>query len=624
MPKWDTGVIGCAGATRGSGWSLPGTKLLTVDGVYVTNTLAANAFSSQIDARTWGFVVGRDIPANAKILGFEVTITRSGAGARDYVVQLLSNFTPTGDNKADTTTDWGSTDTTVTYGGPNDLWGWSLFTAPYTKASPHPSYLLGDPYGFGVRLRAKNYTGAPVVLNVDCITMKVYYQCYIIESSTEDGYLKFRNNTGRPLTYDSLDNTSDDVSSLNSSSTELTVDIGFGFFNTAPYLERKTMLSAYWGGNINTVVDYTPNGSAGYWNFYINYHQGDTLTFADKSGWEDTIDTGGLFWETGADPFTDGAGYYSWNVTSFEQWINKRTDVNGGYTNVVIDPTNTGNDISPESTYILLDSKDKASGYPMRLTIVTDEQDPLDAGCEINTTLAGMGQYALSLTRASSQYAYITDAAQTNLDISGDLTIECWVKFNSLPTAAGEQFTFVGKYLRAGNQRSYEFGYAKHASNGTSYLEFNASQDGASMRDTIWNIWTPNVGQWYHLAVTFDVSEPTATEVTFYVDGVALSGNTIGLNNNVSSIYNGTADFTIGCWGKTGTTTEFFHDGLIDNVRLWSVVRTPTEIAANMNTRIDSATGLVGSWNMDNNYQDSSGNSNHLTSSGGPVFVSGV
>ena len=42
--------------------------------------------------------------------------------------------------------------------------------------------------------------------------------------------------------------------------------------------------------------------------------------------------------------------------------------------------------------------------------------------------------HSLDLESSSSQYASITDASQTGLDITGDLTIELWAKFESLPS----------------------------------------------------------------------------------------------------------------------------------------------------------------------------------------------
>jgi hypothetical protein len=43
-----------------------------------------------------------------------------------------------------------------------------------------------------------------------------------------------------------------------------------------------------------------------------------------------------------------------------------------------------------------------------------------------------MNTHSLDLELSSSQYAYITDANQTGLDITGDFTIEAWIKLNRL------------------------------------------------------------------------------------------------------------------------------------------------------------------------------------------------
>lgn len=371
MPHWDTGEVGANAAYRSTpAWDVvTGGKILSINGVYTTRSLTAGQISGILRPQTWGWGVGREVPPNAKIRGIEVKITRHGVGIRDYNVQLYYNSTLAGDNKADTATEWGTTDQTITYGGPTDTWG----------ISDVQGYLLSDAYAFGINIRAKNHGAVTSTAYIDCVTVKVYYQCYIFESTTEDGYIKFRNLAGgTPLTYDSIDKTSDDLSSLNSSSTVAAVDIPFAFFNTGEMLNRKRIVSATWSGNINTVVDYTPNGSAGQWTFYINKAQGDTLTSADTVGWDNLVGSGGAFWETGAEPLTDGAGYYWWDITAFAQYINQEIAPNSGYTNVVVLPYNTGNDVSPESTYLLIDSADKVGGYPMRLVIVTDEDDPLD------------------------------------------------------------------------------------------------------------------------------------------------------------------------------------------------------------------------------------------------------
>ena len=60
-------------------------------------------------------------------------------------------------------------------------------------------------------------------------------------------------------------------------------------------------------------------------------------------------------------------------------------------------------------------------------------------------------------------------------------------------------------------------------------------------------------------------------------------------------------------------------DGLIDEVRIWSTVRTATEISNYRYIQIDSATNLQASWHLNNSLVDSSGNSNTLTNNNGSI-----
>lgn len=61
---------------------------------------------------------------------------------------------------------------------------------------------------------------------------------------------------------------------------------------------------------------------------------------------------------------------------------------------------------------------------------------------------------SLDLEASSSQYASVTDNADQS--ITGDLTIEAYIKPESLPTT-GNEMTLVSKWDENGNQRSYRF-----------------------------------------------------------------------------------------------------------------------------------------------------------------------
>ncbi len=222
--------------------------------------------------------------------------------------------------------------------------------------------------------------------------------------------------------------------------------------------------------------------------------------------------------------------------------------------------------------------------------------------------------YSLDLELGSNQYASISNASQTGLNLSTKGTIEAWVNFESLPNNGIYQ-NIVSKDA-GGTNRSYSFRLFN--SSGTYRLE-GLVYDGGNFDLYSYN-WTPIVGVWYHVALTIDVGNPSATTFEFFINGVSVGNGTAIVNNNLSAINNSTASFVIG--RQDGIASYF--DGLIEEVRVWNDVRTQAEIATNMFTKLVPANeaNLVGYWRFENDYLDETANNNDLTSSGSPVFVS--
>jgi hypothetical protein len=79
-----------------------------------------------------------------------------------------------------------------------------------------------------------------------------------------------------------------------------------------------------------------------------------------------------------------------------------------------------------------------------------------------------------------------------------------------------------------------------------------------------------NVGQWYHVAVTYDAG---TNLMTLYKDGVLVAGPAIP--NNVILTYTGETVQYIGAFAAAN-----LWDGQIDEVRIWNVVRTQAELVA--------------------------------------------
>jgi hypothetical protein len=195
------------------------------------------------------------------------------------------------------------------------------------------------------------------------------------------------------------------------------------------------------------------------------------------------------------------------------------------------------------------------------------------------------------------------------LDFSNDLTLGAWVKFESMH--ASEATPFVMKRVGSGDQRSYSF-YAFKAAN---QLNLDTQTDGLNAGCAVNVSWTPSNGVWYHVGVTKD-----DTSVKFYVNGSQL-GSTQTCSS--STIYNGTAPFEVGGWAAGAPS---YHDGLVDDVRVWSRELSSTEISTLYSApgTFGNGADLQGWWKLEAAYTDSSGKGNTLTAQGSPVFATDV
>lgn len=199
----------------------------------------------------------------------------------------------------------------------------------------------------------------------------------------------------------------------------------------------------------------------------------------------------------------------------------------------------------------------------------------------------------------------IPDSLQQALDITGDITIEAWIKLESAP-GVNTSYTIVSKYKQTGNNRSFQFFYYTDSSN-SNYIGFYASPDGSAVSTWLDPVIPFTVNVWYHVAATLDVSEKTAK---IYINSALHNTNT----NHASSIFNSTAPLEIGAGGDG---PNGFFDGKIDEVRTWNVVRSAQEIAANyQNELTPPIAGLVGYWPMNYSLNDLSTNFNNLSSGG--------
>jgi hypothetical protein len=170
-------------------------------------------------------------------------------------------------------------------------------------------------------------------------------------------------------------------------------------------------------------------------------------------------------------------------------------------------------------------------------------------------------QKALPFAIANSQWASLG----ATIALTGDLTVEAWVN-RSMVNIAGDGFKDV---------------VTGHSGTSGPSINFYADQarwyDGST--DQVIASATTAAG-WHHHAWV-----RSGTSVLYYRDGV-LDTSSTGTNNS-----SGTVNFTsIGLGDGAG----YYLDGQLQELRVWNVARSATQIAAHYNTTVDPASsGLV-------------------------------
>lgn len=234
--------------------------------------------------------------------------------------------------------------------------------------------------------------------------------------------------------------------------------------------------------------------------------------------------------------------------------------------------------------------------------------------------------HSVLFTPADDSYLSAVDQAP-GLDVVNALTFEAWVKLASLP-ASGTRYSIVVKSDNGAVQDSYSFAIQHEGGAGYRMTgRVNGTASSSPERDGVgWDWSTIAVDTWYHLAVTYDLAQSgVLNRFRFYLDGTEVTGGLLLLNGNLDTIRDSTAPVVIGARVTTGVGTSNHFDGQIDDVRIWSVVRSQGDIAANRAVELTgSESGLLGYWKLNNGLLDEGPNGNNLavTGSPAPAFVS--
>lgn len=239
-----------------------------------------------------------------------------------------------------------------------------------------------------------------------------------------------------------------------------------------------------------------------------------------------------------------------------------------------------------------------ASGYnkgnkEFEITASADVSSFLSAGMRIKLNRATTPPtQCADLESSSSQYASKTTPA--GLSFTDDFTCEGWVRLESYTLGI-----FVARMSGVNGFQMYI--------NASGQLVIYGGSGGASDNFTTYQALPLN--QWVHVAATMDMSAGASTA---YINGASVPG--LYTSGAPTSITQG-GDLRIG--NNDGAN---YLDGKIADVRVWSVVRTATQIRDNMNQQlVGNETNLVAYFKLDGNFNDSTSNANNLTASGGAV-----
>jgi fibronectin type 3 domain-containing protein len=272
-----------------------------------------------------------------------------------------------------------------------------------------------------------------------------------------------------------------------------------------------------------------------------NLHRGTTSGFTPSAGNRVGQPTGTTFTDTGL-----AAGTYYYKVTAQDAAGNVSAASNQATATVSAPPT-TG--------LVAAYGFDAGSG-----TTVADQSGNGNTGTltNVNWAGAGNGKFGDALSFNGTN-ASVSVADSTSLHLTSALTLEAWVK----PTSLASYDTVMFK------ERTGYYADALYANTDTNRPSANVyTTSDHELKGTA----QLPLNTWSYVSATYDGSV-----LALYVNGTQ-----VGTLLFTGPIISSTGPLKIGGNGIWG---EWFS-GLIDEVRLWNVARTATQITSDMNTSV--------------------------------------
>lgn len=185
---------------------------------------------------------------------------------------------------------------------------------------------------------------------------------------------------------------------------------------------------------------------------------------------------------------------------------------------------------------------------------------------EINTvgSTTGIKGTAADFEGSNSENLAISNAAQSGLNITGDLSFSMWIKPETFDSGDGQ--LLLSKWQH--NASNQYFVYLTDSSLGV-YMDDDCT--GYSYVIRTWNH-SMVAGNWYHVAVVYNASSGSAEA---FVNNSSL-GTITGLPHSIAGC---SAAFELGLRDTPYLPSSYYFDGAMDEVGIWNKDLTTTDIA---------------------------------------------
>lgn len=192
--------------------------------------------------------------------------------------------------------------------------------------------------------------------------------------------------------------------------------------------------------------------------------------------------------------------------------------------------------------------------------------------------------HAVQFTSSFSRYIVVPYAGV--LAPTSAITVEAWIRADTLSGSP----SIISKTELGG--------YALYGAGGT--LRFDVRLSGVYRTVSVNG--NGLLKQWHHVAATSD-----GRYTRLYIDGTLSATDDAGGTFPIQ--YSVTNGLIFGAEASTGNTANGgSFDGALDEIRIWNVMRTGTEIAAYKDTLLSgSESGLIGYWRLDEGSGSSTG-----------------